>query len=197
MADSLSAALGGAAGGAGLPQDDAGPPDSGQPIDLLPKLDKVNCYAKNEASGFPLSNLFIGDTRLGFKTDADEQAIIHLAFTEFVKIKSIHLIAFNNGIDPELNPSKVHLFVNRENLGFEDCDGNVDPQQTLHLTSEDLKETATPIALKYVLYQRVSSLTIFIEDNQGGEITALGALRIMGRSVAGTNMSDFKSRQTE
>ncbi|KAL7579017.1 hypothetical protein ACA910_019059 [Epithemia clementina (nom. ined.)] len=167
--------------------------DTGQPIDLITKLDKPNCYAKNEASGFPLSNLFIGDSRLGFKSDADEQAILHLAFTEFVKIKSIHFIAFNNGVDPELNPSKIHLYVNRENLGFEDCD-DVDPQQTLHLTSEDLKETSDPIALKYVLYQRVSSLTIFIEDNQGGEITALGGLRIMGRSVAGTNMAELKKQ---
>ena len=175
---------------------DAAAADSGQPLDLIPKLDKSQCYAKNEASGFPLDNLFLGDSRLAFRTDADEQAIVHLAFNEFVKIHSIQFIAYNNGVDPELNPSKVHLYVNRENLGFEDCD-DVDPQQTLHLTSEDLKETASPLPLKYVLYQRVSSLTLFIEDNQGGEITALGGLKLWGRPVAGTNMADFKSQQTK
>lgn len=165
--------------------------DSGQPIDLVLKLDKQKCYAKNEAAGYPWSNLFMGDSRLGFKSDADEQVILHLAFNEFVKIKSIHFIAFNNGIDPELNPSKVHLYVNRENLGFEDFE-DVDPQQTLHLTSEDLKETADPVPLKYVLFQRVTCLTIFIEDNQGGEITALGGLRLVGRSIAGMNIADLK-----
>jgi hypothetical protein len=98
-------------------------------------------------------------------------------------------------MDPESNPSKIHLFVNRENLGFEDCE-DVDPTQTLHLTTEDLKESAEPILLKFVKYQRVKSLTLFIEDNQGGEVTALGMMKIYGRPVASTNMADFK-KQTE
>ena len=87
----------------------------------------------------------------------------------------------------------IHIFVNRENLGFEDCH-DVDPTQTLHLTSEDLKENAEPVQLKFVKYQRVKSLTLFIEDNQGGEITALGMLKFFGRPVTSTNMADFKKQ---
>lgn len=181
--------LAGHAGGAAEPESK----DDGKPIDLSGKIEKPSCYARNEASGFPMSNLFIGDSRLGCKSDADEQLIIHIAFQDFVKVKSIKFVAFNNGADPESNPSKVHLYVNRENLGFEDCD-DVDPTQTLHLTAEDLKESADPINLKYVLYQRVKSLTIFIEDNQGGEITALGGLQLFGRTLETTNMADFKKQ---
>mmetsp|Transcript_20200 Transcript_20200/g.26047 ORF Transcript_20200/g.26047 Transcript_20200/m.26047 type:complete len:193 (+) Transcript_20200:135-713(+) len=179
--------------GAGAGETNGPPADGGQPVNLLQHIDQQNSYAKNESSAGPMSNLFIGDSRLGCKSDADEQLIIHIAFREFVKIKAMKFVAFNNGVDPESNPSKVHLYVNRENLGFEDCD-DVDPQQTLHLTAEDLKEGADPINLKYVLFQRVSSLTIFIEDNQGGEITAIGALKLIGRSIVGTNMSDFKKQ---
>ena len=76
-------------------------------------------------------------------------------------------------------------------MGFEDCE-DVEPTQTLHLTAEDLKASADPINLKYVKYQRVVSLTLFIEDNQGGEITALGGIKLFGRPVVGTNMNDFK-----
>ena len=137
--------------------------DTGSPIDLSSKIDKPACYARNEASGAPMSNLFIGDSRLGCKSDADEQLIIHIAFQDFVKIKSIKFVAFNAGADPSLNPSKVHLYVNRENLGFEDCD-DVDPTQTLHLTAEDLKEGAPAINLKYVKFQRVKSLTLFVGE---------------------------------
>jgi hypothetical protein len=97
-------------------------------------------------------------------------------------------------LDPELNPSKIHLFVNRENLGFEDCD-DVDPTQTLQLTTNDLKESAEAIQLKYVKFQRVKCLTLYIEDNQGGEITAIGGLRLFGRPVDNTNMADFKKKQ--
>lgn len=111
------------------------------------------------------------------------------------KVRSMKLTEFNNGLDPESNPSKIHLYVNRENLGFEDCE-DVDPTQTLHLTTEDLKETSEPIPLKFVKYQRVKTLTLFIEDNQGGDITALGGLKFYGRPVSTTNMADFtKNRQ--
>jgi hypothetical protein len=81
--------------------------------------------------------------------------------------------------------------VNRENLGFEDID-DVDPTQTFELTAEDLRESADPIATKFVKFQRVKSLTIFVEDNNGGEVSALGMLRLTGRTVATTNMSEFK-----
>ena len=109
------------------------------------------------------------------------------------QIKSIKFTEFNQGLEPESNPSKVNLYVNRENLGFEDCE-DVDPTQTLHLTTEDLKESADPIALKFVRYQRVTSLTIFVEDNQGGEVSALGAIKLFGRPVESTNMADFKKK---
>jgi PITH domain len=168
-----------------------GADDDGQVIDLADKIDSKECYARNENSRFPMTNLFIGDSRLGCQSDSDEQLIIHIAFHEFVKIKSIKLTAYNNGQDPELNPAKINLYVNRDNLGFEDAE-DVDPTQTLHITSEDLRETADPIPLKYVKYQRVSSLTLFIEENQGGDVSALGSLKLYGRPVTTTNMADFK-----
>ena len=73
-------ALGGAAGGADVAT------DHGQLIDLTTKIDNSDCYARNESYGFPMTNLFIGDTRLGCKSDADEQLILHVAFQEFVKV---------------------------------------------------------------------------------------------------------------
>jgi hypothetical protein len=108
-------------------------------------------------------------------------------------VHSIKFTEFNRGTDPEMNPTKIHLYVNRENLGFEDCD-DVDPTQTIDLTNADLKEGADPILLKYVKFQRVTSITIFIEDNAGGDITALGGLKLFGRTVATTNMNEFKKQ---
>ena len=63
--------------------------DDGKMVDLSSKIDNSECFARNEASGFPMSNLFIGDSRLGCKSDADEQLILHVAFQEFVKVRSI------------------------------------------------------------------------------------------------------------
>ena len=65
-----------------------GPAEDGNKlIDLSGMLDKPLCYARNENSSYPWANLFIGDSRLGMQSDADEQLIIHLAFQEFVSRK--------------------------------------------------------------------------------------------------------------
>jgi hypothetical protein len=48
--------------------------------------------------------------------------------------------------------------------------------------------------LKFVQYQRVNSITMFVEDNNGGDITALGGLKFFGKTVATTNMADFKKQ---
>lgn len=166
--------------------------DDGKMMDLSSKIENSECYARNQAPGFPMSNLFIGDSRLGCKSDTDEQLIIHISFQEFVKIKSIKFVAFNNGENPEENPTTVKLYVNSANpLGFEDVD-DVDPTQEFELTSEDLRESSDPLMTKFVKFQRVKTLTIFIEDNQGGEVSALGSIKLYGRTVETTNMSDFK-----
>lgn len=79
------------------------------------------------------------------------------------------------------------------NLNVQDIE-DVDPAQTVTLTSADLKESSNPIDLYYVKFQRVKSLTFYIEENDGGDITAIGGLRIMGKTVATTNMKDFKKQ---
>ena len=75
-------------------------------VDLSDIVDKAASYAKNQNNNFPWTNLFIGDTRLGCKSDADEQIILHFEFQEFVKIRSIKLTEFNNGTDPDQNPTR-------------------------------------------------------------------------------------------
>lgn len=61
--------------------------DNTKMTDLSVKIDKAECYARNESNQFPMDNLFIGDTRLGCKSDTDEQLILHFAFQEFVKVR--------------------------------------------------------------------------------------------------------------
>lgn len=84
--------------------------------------------------------------------------------------------------------------MNRE-VGFEDWE-DVDPTQTLVLDpAQDLKESADPILLKYVKFQRVRNVTLFIEDNNGGDISALGGMKFYGRPVQTVNMDDFKAQK--
>ena len=77
-------------GGGGAPP--AGPSDDGKILNLGPKIETQSCYAKNVDTRFPMTNLFIGDSRLGCKSDADEQLILHISFQEFVKVCAILLL---------------------------------------------------------------------------------------------------------
>jgi hypothetical protein len=85
-------------GGAALPSTAGGAPepspaeDGATLLDLSTILDKSACYARNENAGFPWGNLFIGDSRLGMRSDADEQLIIHLSFQEFVRVRYLCLV---------------------------------------------------------------------------------------------------------
>ena len=78
-------------------------------------------------------------------------------------------------------------------MGFEDCE-DVDPTQELELSAEDLREDAEALPLKFVKFQRVKSITIFVEDNAGGDISALGMLQFYGQPIFTTNMADFKKQ---
>ena len=117
----------------------------------------------------------------------------HFIIERNLQLHSLKFTAFNQGNEPESQPTSIKLFINRPNLGFEDIE-DVDETQALELTAEDLREGADPILLKFVKFQRVSSLTIFIEDNNGGDVSALGGLKLFGKTVATTNMCDFKKQ---
>ncbi|KAL7543724.1 hypothetical protein ACHAXR_013006 [Thalassiosira sp. AJA248-18] len=185
--------MGGATGAPAAEQAPAPAQDGDKLIQLSDILEKTACYARNENTAYPWSNLFIGDSRLGMQSDADEQLIIHLTFQEFVRVKSIKFIEWNNGANPDMNPVTVHIHVNRNNLGFEDIE-DVDPAQTITLKSSDLQEMSKAIDLYYVKFQRVKSLTFFIEDNAGADVTAIGGMQIIGKTNATTNMNDFKKQ---
>ena len=118
---------------------------------------------------------------------------MHTFCVVLAQVYSLKLNEFNRGAEPDDNPTTVQVYVNRCNLGFEDVD-DVEPTQTLELTAADLKEDADPILLKFLKFQRVRSITLFIEDNAGGDVSALGGLKFMGRPVATTNMADFKKQ---
>jgi hypothetical protein len=72
---------------------------------------------------------------------------------------------------------------------------DVDATQSLDLSPDHLKEGADPMALKFVKFQRVKSVTLFIEESAGGNTVALGGLRFFGYPIAAMNMNNFKKQQ--
>ncbi|TMW69074.1 hypothetical protein Poli38472_001230 [Pythium oligandrum] len=161
--------------------------------DLGEVISRSSCYCLNENPNAPFANLFMGDDTLLLKSDADEQLILHLEFQDAVKLASIRIGAPAGETAPRL----VKLYTNRPNLGFSDA-SDIEPTQTLEFEDPDaLAGAGRDVELRFVKFQRVSSLTIFVEENHGDEVTALSSLKLFGERIAGTNMNELKKVSDE
>lgn len=155
-------------------------------MDLSPFINKSGCECLNEADDHPLAHCLT--PKGGYlESDCDEQLIIRIEFTQAIKLHSLKLQG-----PTDKGPKTVKVFQNLPNtLDFDSAMRN-EPTQTLELTEDDLKD-GTVVQLRFVKFQNVSSITIFIKDNQSGdEITQLDYLGFIGSPVSTTNMADFK-----
>lgn len=59
------------------------------------------------------------------------------------------------------------------------------------VTPEELE--GTPVNLRYVKFQNVQNIQLFIKDNQNGsDTTQIDHLAIIGSPISTTNMGEFK-----
>ncbi|ETM01159.1 hypothetical protein L917_02222 [Phytophthora nicotianae] len=159
--------------------------------DLQEAISTKDCYCLNENPNKPFRNLFMGDDSLVLKSDADEQLMLYLEFQDAVKVFSLNIVAPQG----EEAPRVIKLYVNRPHLGFSDA-GDVDPTQTIELKDEDLLPE-NDVELRFVKFQRVKSLTVFVEENNGAEETVISSLKFFGERLAGTNMNELKKISDE
>jgi len=124
--------------------------------------------------------------------EVDQQVMLVIPFREAVKLKSIRFLCDSKDSDDESSgPKDVHLFVDRPNFSFSDAESAVAPQ-VLKLTPANLSLGAA-VPLKFVKFQNVHSLTVFISSNQSDtEITSLNELELFGFPIAGTNMNELR-----
>ncbi|KAF7129679.1 hypothetical protein RHSIM_Rhsim10G0108600 [Rhododendron simsii] len=179
------------------------------------------------------------DEGLNLESDADEQLLIYIPFTQVIKLHSIAIngpedegFAFLKIIDggrmmhrtiitfsamesprdtewlrflsllqrikfdsSEIaaecgGPKTVKLYANREHMGFSNVN-DFPPSDTAVLSPEILQ--GKPVVLKYVKFQNVRSLTIFVEDNQSGsDVTKIQKIVLYGTTVETTDMKGLK-----
>lgn len=153
---------------------------------LNDQLQKTGCYCLNQAPSNTYENLFMGDHTLALKSDTDEQLIIQLSFQQTVKLTEISLGLPNS---PSC-PATVKVFANHLNLSFSDAT-DVPPTQVLNLAPPESGPAVVIIPLQASKWQRVESLTLFVEDNHGDEVSSLYSLKVFGTPVHGTNVADI------
>lgn len=155
-------------------------------IELSSMIQKHQCECLNESDEHPLKDALDPAKGSYLESDCDEQLIISLAFSQNVKLHSLKLDA-----PQDKGPKTLKLFINLPyTLDFDKAD-SMEPTQLLELTPEDLAKKIIP--LRYVKYQNVSNLQIFVTDNQKDtETTVINHLSLIGTPLSTVNMNDFK-----
>ncbi|CAA0816755.1 PITH domain-containing protein [Striga hermonthica] len=158
-------------------------------VDLQEFVDWSGVECLNQSGSHSLPNAlkqgYREDDGLHLESDADEQLLIYIPFTQVIKLHSFVIRG-----PGEEGPRTVKLFANREHMGFSNVN-DFPPSDTAVLSEENLK--GKPVIVKYVKFQNVRSLTIFIEDNQSGsEITKVQNIVLHGTTVETTDMKGLK-----
>jgi thiol-disulfide isomerase/thioredoxin len=170
-------------------EEDGGSGDSslvpGQ-LDLTSLIAKSECECLNDDDEHPWENMLKSDDSMA-RSDCDEQLIVGITFNQNVKLHSLVVRAPENS-----GPKTIKLFANAmHGLDFDSAEKK-EPTQALTLTAEDVQE-GKPVALKYVKFQNVRNVTVFIKDNQGGEEqTEIKRFMFLGTPISTTNMEEFK-----
>ncbi|KAJ7929397.1 PITH domain-containing protein [Mycena leptocephala] len=166
-------------------------------VSLLEHVDLTQLNCLNESNAHPFSSIVstkaLNATSNYLLSDADEQLLLNIPFHQSVRVRSI-VIKSSAG---EQAPKRVKLLVNRPSIGFEDVEDAEEPEvaQILEISDEDVKN-GKPIALRFVRFQTVTSLHIFVVSNQGGtDETRIDAVDLLGVTVETTK--DLKGLKQE
>ncbi|KAH9533981.1 hypothetical protein CY35_18G083100 [Sphagnum magellanicum] len=163
-------------------------------VDLVECIDWQSVECLNEKSTHTFVNAlkqgYREDNGLHLESDADEQLLLYIPFNQVVKLHSLIIKG-----PPDEGPRTLKLFANRQSMGFSNVnDFPINDAVTVSLEHLEGK----PVPLKYVKFQNVRSLTVFIEDNQGSsDCTQVQKLAIIGSTVETTNMSELKKINNE
>ncbi|KAK9806283.1 hypothetical protein WJX72_008448 [[Myrmecia] bisecta] len=127
------------------------------------------------------------DSDVFLESDTDEQLLIHIPFNTAVKL---HSLVIKGAESKSHGPRRVKLFINKPSLGFADA-SDLPAVQEFELSEEDLE--GKPLLLKFVKFQRVNVLTVFIEDNQGDEdTTRVQKIALFGQGGETMNVNEIK-----
>ncbi|KAI0646746.1 DUF1000-domain-containing protein [Trametes meyenii] len=155
-------------------------------VSLLEYLDLSQLTCLNESEEHTLKSIVADKKRNSGSahvlSDADEQLLLSIPFNQTVKIRAIVLHTANAA----QGPRTVRLVTNKPAVSFDDVEDAAGVVQELELSGEDVRE-GRKVPLRFVRFQSVNSLHIFVVSNQGGEDeTRIDAIDIFGVPLQGT-----------
>ena len=121
------------------------------------------------------------------ESDTDEQLMLFLPFMSTLKVHTLHITSLppKGDDDAPMRPKTIQIYSNRAHvLGFDEAE-DLPATQSVTLSSRDWDEkTGTAkVELRFVKFQQVTSLVIFIVDGEGtSDKVRVDRLRIIGET---------------
>ncbi|XP_065314421.1 thioredoxin-like protein 1 isoform X2 [Gordionus sp. m RMFG-2023] len=155
-------------------------------IDLNDFISKNNCECLNSSDKNSFLNCLKNDSSF-LESDCDEQLILNITFNQPIRLHSLLVKGpIENG------PKIIKLFINQTHTLDFDKALSGESIQTLEIAQKDLTE-GNPLSLKYVKFQNVQNISLFVQSNQNDEeTTRINYISFIGLPVSHTNMADFK-----
>jgi hypothetical protein len=147
--------------------------------DLTDNVEVVDCLNQLQPAD-KVKEMLKGAGRV--ESDDDEQLFFHFSFRNPCKIKSIVFVSPNDGS----RPNTIKLYSNAQSVSFGMVSQEAATQEVVidwapDAQGDQMRGTA---ALKFVRFQEVAKLGLFVEDNVGGEdVTVIEGLTIMGQLI--------------
>ncbi|KAG9639712.1 DUF1000-domain-containing protein, partial [Aureobasidium melanogenum] len=189
-ADASSSSSSGTWIGASLPR---GYSDITDSVDLL-NLDFLNVDSEagnartvfNTAQPSAISKSSSAAGKDWIESDTDEQLMMYMPFQSSLKVHSLHITSFpTEGDDDVVRPRTLKLYTNKSNvLSFDEAESIPSTQDiTLQESDWDAKTGTARVDLRFVKFQNVTSLVIFVAEGEGeGEKTRIDRIRIIGET---------------
>ncbi|GAA5921550.1 hypothetical protein JCM3775_003100 [Rhodotorula graminis] len=159
---------------------------------LNSQVDQSQVHCLNESAEHTLKGLLRGGGDKWLESDADEQLLLQIPLQQAIKLRALRFTTLPSHLAHA--PKTVRLFVNAPSTDF---DTSAEPAQEVVLDEEQAKGNKS-VELRFVRFQSVTHLSVFVVDNQGGEdVSRIDKLELVGLEVAGTRMSDLQKPEEE
>lgn len=123
------------------------------------------------------------------ESDTDEQLMLFIPFQSTLKVHTLQItsvlpqVVDRESDDTPMRPKTIHFYLNRAHiLGFEEAE-DVSATQTVELQPHDWSDATgtAKVELRFVKFQKVSSLVMFIADGDGdGEKVRIDRVKVVG-----------------
>lgn len=155
-------------------------------------VDPASVECLNQDDAHPVTNVlgrFTAEdaSSLQSDVDVDPQLLIRLSFRQPVHLKAL---CFKGRSADGTAPKVVKLFQEQprggQDLGFEEA-SSATPSQQLEISAAEVDEFKA-MNLRYVQFQNVTALQIFVESNFGADVTCIQQIHFLGTPAEVANM---------